>query len=178
VQRFESTLDARGSGHVVELPFDARAAFGRVRAPVRVTVNGHTFRTTTMRYGGVDYVGLNREVREAARVSAGDVIEVAVEPDDAPRVVEAPRELVDALAGSAQAQAAFDRLSFTHRKEYARWIAEAKRRTPSVAAPRRQSRCSRVECGHLSPHAGPEPTPALDVRRVLGRVEVVHRDRL
>ena len=69
---FRATLETRGGGgHVLELPFDAKAAFGRVRAPVRVTVKGHTFRTTTMRYGGVDYIGLNREVRTAAGV-AGD----------------------------------------------------------------------------------------------------------
>ena len=59
--------EARGGGHVVALPFDAKEVFGRVRAPVRVTINGHVFRTTTMRYGGVDYIGLNREVRDGGR---------------------------------------------------------------------------------------------------------------
>jgi bifunctional DNA-binding transcriptional regulator/antitoxin component of YhaV-PrlF toxin-antitoxin module len=127
VARFEATLDVRGSGRVVVLPFDAKEAFGKIRAPVRVTVNGHTLRTTTMRYGGVDYIGFNSEVREAAGIAAGDVIEVTVEVDDDPRVVEVPPELAEALAGSAVAQAAFDGLSFTHRKEYARWIADAKR---------------------------------------------------
>src|ERR671924_556812 len=50
-----------GRGYVVKLPFDAREELGAVRVPVRVTMNGHAFRTTTMRYGGVDYIGLNRE---------------------------------------------------------------------------------------------------------------------
>src|SRR5262245_32154736 len=127
-QRFDAAVEARGAGgHVVALPFDAREAFGLVRAPVRVTVNGHTFRTTTMRYGGVDYIGLNREVRDAAGVAAGSVLDVTMELDDEPRLVDVPRELADALAGAPSARAAFEGLSYTHRKEYARWVAEAKR---------------------------------------------------
>jgi hypothetical protein len=125
--RFEATLEARGRGHVLALPFDARAELGAARVPVRVTVSGHTFRTTTMRYGGLDYIGLNREVREGAGVAAGDTITVELERDTEPREVEVPPELAEALAGDREAKAAFDSFSYTHRKEYARWIAEAKR---------------------------------------------------
>ena len=125
--RFEAALERRGSGHLIALPFDAREAFGRVRAPVRATIAGHTFRTTTMRYGGVDYIGLNREVREAAGVGQGDEVEVQLEPDAEPRVVDVPPELASALARDARAKATFDSLSYTHRREYARWVADAKR---------------------------------------------------
>jgi bacteriocin resistance YdeI/OmpD-like protein/uncharacterized protein DUF1905 len=126
--RFEATLERRGRGHVVALPFDAGKVFGQVRAPVRATIGGHTFRTTTMRYGGVDYIGLNREVREAAGVEPGTDLLVELEPDTQPREVAVPPELRRALAGDAAARAAFDSLSYTHRKEYARWIGEAKRK--------------------------------------------------
>jgi hypothetical protein len=125
--RFEATLVARGRGHVVALPIDVREELGAVRVPVSVTVNGHAFRTTAMRYGGVDYIGLNREVREAAGVYSGDTITVALERDTERREVGVPPGLAKVLAKDAPARAAFERLSYTHRKEYARWIAEAKR---------------------------------------------------
>ena len=125
--RFSAAVEGRGSGHLVALPFDAREAYGRVRAPVTVTVRGHAFRTTTMRYGGVDYVGLNREVREAAGIAAGEMTTFEVVLDTGPREVEVPVELELALEADSAARAAFDKLSYTHRKEYARWIAEAKR---------------------------------------------------
>lgn len=125
--RFTASLETRGSGHVVALPFDAREAFGVVRAPVRVTISGHEFHTTTMRYGGSDYVGLNRDVREAAGVTAGDELAVEIELDSEERRVDVPAELGSALEADSRARAAFERLSYTHRKEYARWIGEAKR---------------------------------------------------
>jgi uncharacterized protein YdeI (YjbR/CyaY-like superfamily) len=79
------------------------------------------------RMGGEFLVGLNREVRAGAGVEAGDEVEVALELDTAPREVDIPQALAQALAADPQAQAAFDAMAFTHRKEYARWIAEAKK---------------------------------------------------
>ena len=125
--RFEARLERRGRGCVVALPFDAREKLGAVRVPVRITISAHTFRTTTMRYAGVDYIGLNREVRDAAGVNAGDTLTVELEHDTETREVDVPSELAEALEKNAAAEAAFEKLSYTHRKEYARWIAEAKR---------------------------------------------------
>ena len=128
MERFEAPLESNdSSGHLVALPFDAKEVFGRVRVPVRVTVNGHTFRSTLMRYGSTDYLGLNRAAREGAGVEAGEPITVELEADDEPRSVDVPPELADALAGDQKAGEAFERLSYTHRREFAEWIAEAKR---------------------------------------------------
>jgi hypothetical protein len=124
---FEATLVTRGRGHVVALPFNVGVELGAVRVPVTVTVNGHMFRTTAMRYRGTDYIGLNREVREAAGVTAGNTVTVTLERDEEPRELDVPPELAEALARDAPVRAAFEELSYTHRKEYARWIAEAKR---------------------------------------------------
>jgi uncharacterized protein YdeI (YjbR/CyaY-like superfamily) len=66
-------------------------------------------------------------VRDAAGVQAGDTVEVELELDTAPREVETPAALADALALDPQARVAYDGLAYTHRKEFARWIAEAKR---------------------------------------------------
>jgi hypothetical protein len=128
LERFDALLTRNDSGgHLLALPFDAKQVFGRVRVPVRATVNGHAFRSTLMRYGETDYLGLNREAREGAGVKAGQKITVELEVDDEPRVVEVPPELADALAGNQQAGDAFERLSYTHRREFAEWVAEAKR---------------------------------------------------
>jgi hypothetical protein len=128
VERFDATVETRGGGgRVIVVPLDVPALFGKVRAPVRGTVNGFPYRSRIMRYGGTYYLGLNSEVRQGAKVDAGDIATVEMELDDAPREVEVPRALAAALAAAPDARETFDGLSYTHRKEYARWIAEAKR---------------------------------------------------
>jgi hypothetical protein len=100
---------------------------GAKRFPVVATVNGYTWRTSVARMGGEFLVGLNREVRAGAGAEAGDTVEVALELDTKPREVEVPEALATALAGDPEARAAYEGMAFTHRKEYARWIEEAKR---------------------------------------------------
>ena len=126
-ERFEAVLQKRGAGTVVEVPFDIELVFGRVRAPVRGTVNGAPFRSTIMRYGGTYYLGLNKELRTAANAEAGDKVTVELKRDDAPREVDVPSNLRATLAAAPDARAAFEQLSYTHRKEYVRWIEEARR---------------------------------------------------
>jgi Bacteriocin-protection, YdeI or OmpD-Associated/Domain of unknown function (DUF1905) len=108
-----------------DLPFDQKQVLGKVRAPVRVTINGYTFRTTVASMGGRVFIGMNREVRAGAGVEPGQRVEVELVLDEEPRTVELPTDLEAALDGSARAF--FDSLSFTHRKEYVRWIEDAKR---------------------------------------------------
>jgi hypothetical protein len=92
--RFEAVVGSEGTGTFLDVPLDVPAVFGRVRAPVRVTVNGHTWRSTVMRYGERYYLPVSRAKREAARVAAGDTVTVALESDDAPRTVEVPVDRV------------------------------------------------------------------------------------
>jgi uncharacterized protein YdeI (YjbR/CyaY-like superfamily) len=77
--------------------------------------------------GGEFLVGLNREVREQAGVQAGDRVAVKLELDTAPREVDVPESLAAALADDDDARAAFEGMAYTHRKEFARWVADAKR---------------------------------------------------
>ena len=125
--RFEAEVERRDRGFVVRLPFDPEEVLGRDRAPVVVTVNGHSFRTTTMRYGDADLIGLNSEVREAAELGADIRAEFAIEADTNPREVVLPEALAAALHDDVAAREAFNALSYTHRREYARWIDGAKR---------------------------------------------------
>jgi uncharacterized protein YdeI (YjbR/CyaY-like superfamily) len=77
--------------------------------------------------GGRALLGLNREVREAATVEPGQEVSVELERDDEPRTVEVPSDLAAALDADPVVRETFDGLSYTHRKEYVRWIEEAKR---------------------------------------------------
>ena len=128
VIQFRAQLQRRGPAAAVVLDESqvAEVGEGAKRFPVVATVNGYTWRTSVSRMGGEFLLGLNREVRTAAGVQAGDDAEVIIELDQAPREVEVPEALATALAVDPQAAASFERLAFTHRKEYARWIAEAK----------------------------------------------------
>jgi hypothetical protein len=127
--RFTARLEPRGPAAAVVLDDDQVAAVGEgaKRFPVAATVNGYTWRGSVARMGGEFLLGLNRAVREAASVEAGDQVQVTLELDTAPREVEVPRALADALAADPAAKAAFEGMAFTHRKEYARWVDEAKK---------------------------------------------------
>jgi hypothetical protein len=150
-QRFRVRLqDAGGGGAAFGLPARAAAALGeRKRPPVTVTIRDHTFRTTVAVYGGQPMIGVNKQHRAAARVAVGDSFDVVVALDEEPRVIEVPADLADALADDAAARAAFDRLSYTHRREYVEWIAEAKRR--ATRARRVAETVERVRTGAREP---------------------------
>jgi len=100
---------------------------GAKRFPVVAKVNGYAWRSSVTRMRGEFLLGLNRSVRQEAGVEAGDTVEVEIELDTAPREVVVPDALANALARDRSARAEFDALAYTHRKEYARWIEDAKR---------------------------------------------------
>ena len=103
------------------------------RPKVTVTLNGYTYRSTVAAYGGEYFLPLAAAHRDAAGVKAGQAVQVTVELDTAPREVEVPKDLAAALK-QAGLRAAFDALSFTHRKEHVRAIEEA--RAPETRARR------------------------------------------
>jgi hypothetical protein len=111
----------------IEVPFDPKEAFGKMRAPVRVTLRAYSFRTTVFRMSGCTFVPLNRENRAAAGVAAGDRVRVTMELDTAPRSVAPPPQLAEALAADGRLAAAWGKLSYTHQRENAEAIADAKR---------------------------------------------------
>jgi Bacteriocin-protection, YdeI or OmpD-Associated/Domain of unknown function (DUF1905) len=125
--RFETVLQAEDSGVFFEVPLDVPTVFGKARAPVRGTINGHPFRSTVAVYGGRSYLPVRKALREAAGVAAGDAVVIELEADEQPRTVDPPPDLAAALAADPEARAAFEGLSFTHQREYAEWVAEAKR---------------------------------------------------
>jgi Bacteriocin-protection, YdeI or OmpD-Associated/Domain of unknown function (DUF1905) len=125
------------------VPFDLKEAFGRARPPVKVTIRGHTWRTTPGVYDGVGYIVVNRQVKAATPVDAPDRVRVTMELDTEPRTVRVPGDLRAALRHDETAASAFAKLSFTHRREYVEWVEEAKR--PETRARRIAETVKRVK---------------------------------
>jgi hypothetical protein len=144
-QRFRVRLEDAGSGGAAfDVPARAAAALGeRKRPPVTVTIRDYTFRTTVAVYGGQPMIGVSKQHRAAAGVDVGDTFDVVVALDEEPRVVDVPADLAAALADDTAAQDAFDKMSYTHRREYVEWVAEAKR--PATRARRVAETVERVQ---------------------------------
>jgi hypothetical protein len=123
---FTMTVPVEKDGFVIELPFDVRAEFGKARPPVVVTVNGYTYRSTVAVMNGVSLIPFRRSNREAAHVTVGDDIQVRVELDTEPRVVEPPADLLAALEREGLLPA-YRSFSFTQQREWAEGVAGAKR---------------------------------------------------
>jgi hypothetical protein len=125
--RFDSVVELGGKTATgIPIPDHVVAALGdSKRPPVTITVNGYTYRTTAVRMGGRFLVPLSAENRTAAGVAAGDEVSVEIALDTVPREVDLPADLADAMDDAARA--AYDALSFTHRKEWVRWVEEAKK---------------------------------------------------
>ena len=110
-----------------EVPLDVREVFGEARPAVKMTFRGETHPTRIAVYGGKHILGIWKAVRERLELRDGQTIEVTLEADRAPRTVELPKELATALKKNAAARAGWEAMSFTHRREWAKAIAEAKR---------------------------------------------------
>ena len=145
-KRFTVELERVGkTATMFRVPFDLEEAFGRARPPVRVAIRGHEWRTTPGVYGGVGHIVVNRTVKAATGVDAGERVEVTMALDTEPREVEVPADLHEALARDRDAAQAFEGMSFTHRREYVEWIEEAKR--PETRARRVATTVERVRAG-------------------------------
>jgi hypothetical protein len=145
-KRFRVELERVGkTGTMFRVPFDLAEAFGRARPPVRVTICGHTWRTTPGVYGGIGHIVVNRSVKAATGVDAPQRVEVVMELDIEPRRVRVTDDLARALAASPDAKEAFARLSFTHRREYVEWVQDAKR--PETRKRRIEQTVERVRAG-------------------------------
>jgi hypothetical protein len=126
--RFRSTVELGGrTATGIPVPDDVVAALGAGRRPaVRVTVGGHTYRSTVAARGGRFLVPLSAENREGAGVAAGDEVEVDLELDTEPREVAVPPDLAAALDAEPAARSAFDRLAYSHRQRWVLSVEEAK----------------------------------------------------
>ena len=140
---FATTLHQQGNNVGIVVPDEVIAELGAGRRPlVKVTINGsYTFVYTIAVMGSRNMIGFSSAHRAASGLKGGDEVEVELQLETAPREVEMPPELTAALAADPTAAAAFEKLSFTFRKEHARAISEAK------AEETRQRRLDKILAG-------------------------------
>lgn len=120
--------NAGGGGAFVEVPFDVEAAFGSKRPKIKAMIEGVPYRGLLVRMGSECHMLLIlKEIREKIGKNFGDEIKVTVEADIEPRVIEVPKDLLKELKKDKAAKAFFDKLSYTHQKEYVNWVTEAKK---------------------------------------------------
>lgn len=117
-----------GGGHLIDVPPQVVEALeGKGRIAVTATFDGVPYRGSIVRMRGGAVLGVQKAIMAEVDVSVGDTLTVVVRNDDAPREVEVPGDLAEALRRNEAARAAFDGLSFSHRREYVDAINEAKR---------------------------------------------------
>ena len=125
-------LSAGGGGHAVVVPKEIAAAFATKRPAVLARVDGVEYRSRLAVYGGKSYLGLRKELLRQIGRETGEVVEISLEEDvaepevPAPAEVTEPPELLAALEENPAVHAAYEALPPSHRREYARWIGEAK----------------------------------------------------
>ena len=127
IKTYKTTLFRDGAMCVVPVPFDPKELFGKVRAPVRVTLNGYTFRSTIAAMGGPLFIPLRKSNREAAGLEGTETLKVTVELDTDVREVNPPADLVRALKASPGAWKRWEKSSYTHRREHAEAVVDAKK---------------------------------------------------
>ena len=114
--------NAGGGGAFVEVPFDVEEAFGSKRPKVKAMIEGVPYRGILSRMGTERHLLIIlKEIREQIGKTFDDEVKVTLELDTEPRVIEIPKELMK------EAKAFFDKLSYTHQREYVMWINDAKR---------------------------------------------------
>ncbi|GAA4729578.1 hypothetical protein GCM10025782_30700 [Pedococcus ginsenosidimutans] len=126
--RFTAELQRTGGTTTgFEVPPEVVEALGGGKRPrVTVTVNGVSYRSSVAPMGGSSWVGVSAENRALTGAEGGQTYEVELELDTAPRVVEVPPELAEALAADPVAARAWEALSYSHQRQHALAVEGAK----------------------------------------------------
>jgi len=120
--------NAGGGGAFVEVPFDAEKVFGSKKPRVKAMIEGVLYRGLLVRMGGPNHMLIVlKGIREQIGRTFGDEVKVTVEPDLEERVIHIPKDLMMELKRDREAKTFFDKLSYTHKKEYVNWINEARK---------------------------------------------------
>lgn len=125
---FTATITGTGGGGAfVRVPFDVEKAFGKKRVPVIAMINGEPYRGTLVRMGEPHHMLIVlKGIRQKIGKDIGDEVEVVLEEDTQPCVVQVPEDFQRALKSAPVAKVAFEKMSYTHQKEYVNAILEAK----------------------------------------------------
>jgi Bacteriocin-protection, YdeI or OmpD-Associated/Domain of unknown function (DUF1905) len=126
--KFSTTMFQMGNNTGIEVPADVVAALDAGKRPaVVVKVNGYEYRSTIAPMGGKYLLPFSADRRKESGIQGGDQIDVELTVDTVARTVEVPDDLQTALNSSPTAAAAWDKLSYTRKKEHARSVLDAKK---------------------------------------------------
>ena len=130
--RFRTTLVGEGdSAAGIVVPPEVVESFGKgKKPPVKVTINGYSYRSTVAVMGGVFMVSVSKANRTAAGVASGDEVDIDMELDTEPRILAVPADFAEALDRDPEARAFFDSLSYSNRSRFTLSIDDA--RTPET----------------------------------------------
>ena len=127
------TFDALIQGHesggaFVDVPFDVEAVFGKKRVKVKVWYDDVLYHGSMVRYGRPSHMLIIRkDIQARIGKGPGDSVNIVVEEDTEPRVIEVPADFQTLLDAHPEQKTFFEGLSYTHKKEYVQWIEGAKR---------------------------------------------------
>lgn len=127
--KFKAKIQAGdGGGAYVLFPYDTEKEFGTEgKVPVNATFNGVSYTGSLFKYGNpLHLLGMPKAIRQQIGKGPGDTVEVVVWKDEAPRTIEVPTQF-EILMKREGLLPVFEKLSYTHRKEYCRWITDAKK---------------------------------------------------
>lgn len=150
IYTFSATIhDAGGGGCYVEIPLDVKATFGKSRVPVHATLGGLPYTGTLVKMGGPCHIlPVLKAIREQLGLKPGDTLTCTIAEDTTPRTVAIPADVQQLLAAHPQQEAFFASLSYTHQREYVRWIEEAKR--PETRQRRLEKTLEMLQAGQKS----------------------------
>lgn len=129
-QAFDAILikDATMDVFYVHIPFNVEEVFGKKRLPINAWFDGHLYKGTLARYNSLDWnLIVNKQIRAKLNKEAGEYVQVVIEEDMAPREIETPEILLNIFKENKEAEASFNKMSFTHKKEIVLYILEAKK---------------------------------------------------
>lgn len=126
--KFTATLEPAGGGGVfIPFPYDAKKEFGKSRVPIACTIDGEPYRGTMVKYGTPYHVIIVlKAIREKINKGEGDKVKVVLKEDTAERTIDVPDDFKKLLKKS-KLEEGFNKMSYSHRKEWMLWINDAKK---------------------------------------------------
>jgi hypothetical protein len=127
--KFRAKIEpGRGGGAFVYFPYDVEKEFGaKARVPVKATIDAVPYTGSLMKYGSPQhFLGVAKAIRDEIGKQPGGIVDVVLWKDEEERTVDVPTPF-QKLMKQEGLLPVFEKLSYTHRKEYCRWIREAKK---------------------------------------------------
>ena len=126
--KFKGKMEAGdGGGAYVVFPYDVQKEFGKGRVPIKATIDGEPYRGTMVKHGTpFHFVLVLKAIREKIKKNVGDTVTIWLIEDKEERVVDVP-EAFKKLLKKHKLETQFDKMAYTHKKEWVLWINGAKK---------------------------------------------------